>query len=212
MNRSTEDRLKPHFWYGWVVLALVFTIMATLIGARNSLGFFFKEMSVEFGWNRAQIAAAYSIGMIFQGITSPLSGWLSDRWNMRWTISAGVLISGSAFLIGFSINSLWQLYAMYALLSVGFALATFIPQVYILSNWFNKRRGLAMGISTSAQGFAPVLNLAAPPLIALLGWMIFGQSTDLFTWIGAAVICSSTYYVSYREGRRAAEKARQKAP
>jgi len=170
MNRSTKDRLKPRFWYGWVVLALVFTIMATLIGARNSLGFFFKEMSVEFGWNRAQIAAAYSIGMIFQGITSPLSGWLSDRWNMRWTISAGVLISGSAFLIGFSINSLWQLYAMYALLSVGFALATFIPQVYILSNWFNKRRGLAMGISTSAQGFAPVLNLATPPLIALLGW------------------------------------------
>jgi drug/metabolite transporter (DMT)-like permease len=57
-----------------------------------------------------------------------------------------------------------------------------------------------------------IVNYVQLPLIALLGWMIFGQSTDLFTWIGAAVICSSTYYVSYREGRRAAEKARQKAP
>ena len=54
-----------------------------------------------------------------------------------------------------------------------------------------------------------IINYVQLPLIAFLGWMIFGQSTDLFTWIGAAVICSSTYYVSYREGRRAAEKARQ---
>jgi len=31
--------------------------------------------------------------------------------------------------------------------------------------------------------------------------LIFSQSTDLWTWTGAAVICVSTYYVSYREGR-----------
>ncbi|MBT3819827.1 MAG: MFS transporter, partial [Nitrospinaceae bacterium] len=100
MSRSIEERLKPRIWYGWVILAVMFTVMAILIGARNSLGFFFKEMSAEFGWNRAQIAAAYSIGMIFQGLTSPISGWLSDRWSMRWTISAGIFIGGSSFLIG----------------------------------------------------------------------------------------------------------------
>ena len=51
-----------------------------------------------------------------------------------------------------------------------------------------------------------IVNYVQLPLIALLGWMIFDQSTNLFTWMGAAVICLSTYYVSYREGRRAAEK------
>ena len=54
-----------------------------------------------------------------------------------------------------------------------------------------------------------IINYVQLPLIALLGWLIFGQTTDLFTWIGAAVICSSTYYVSYREGRRDAAKARK---
>ena len=39
--RPLEDRLKPRFWYGWIVLAIVFGVMATLIGVRNSLGFFF---------------------------------------------------------------------------------------------------------------------------------------------------------------------------
>jgi drug/metabolite transporter (DMT)-like permease len=47
-----------------------------------------------------------------------------------------------------------------------------------------------------------IVNYVQLPMIALMGWMIFGQSTDMWTWIGAAVICSSTYYVSYREGRR----------
>ena len=51
-----------------------------------------------------------------------------------------------------------------------------------------------------------IVNYVQLPLIAFLGWMIFDQSTNLFTWMGAAVICLSTYYVSYREGRRAAEK------
>ena len=49
-----------------------------------------------------------------------------------------------------------------------------------------------------------IINYVQLPMIALLGWLIFGQSTDIWTWIGAAVICSSTYYVSYREGQRKA--------
>jgi drug/metabolite transporter (DMT)-like permease len=46
-----------------------------------------------------------------------------------------------------------------------------------------------------------IVNYVQLPLIALLGYLVFGQSTDIWTWAGAAVICSSTYYVSYRETR-----------
>jgi hypothetical protein len=59
---------------------------------------------------------------------------------------------------------------MYAFLSVGFAAVTFVPQTHILSNWFVKRRALAMGVSTSSQGSATFINLATPALIGLLGW------------------------------------------
>ena len=47
-----------------------------------------------------------------------------------------------------------------------------------------------------------VINYVQLPLIALFGWLFFSQSTDIWTWAGAAVICTSTYYVSYREGRQ----------
>lgn len=161
---------NPSLWYGWVILAIVFIIMSVMVGARNSLGFFFKTVAGEFGWNRAQTAGAFSIGMLVQAFCSPLFGGLGERWSLRWMMAAGVFFGGAALLIGASVNGLWQFYLMYALLNVGFAASTFVPQVQILSNWFVRKRGLAMGITNSGQGFAAVLNLAVPLLIAAIGW------------------------------------------
>ena len=57
-----------------------------------------------------------------------------------------------------------------------------------------------------------VINYVQLPLIALFGWLFFSQSTDIWTWAGAAVICTSTYYVSYREGRQNSELRKGKFP
>jgi len=169
-SEFTPSRKGASLWYGWVILAVVFIIMSVMVGIRNSLGFFFKAIAGEFGWTRAQTAGAYSIGMLVQSFCSPLFGSLGERWSLRWMMALGVLFGGAALLIGSSIGGLAQFYLMYALLNVGFAASTFVPQVQILSNWFVKRRGLAIGIANSGQGFAAVLNLAVPFLIALIGW------------------------------------------
>jgi MFS family permease len=157
-------------WYGWVILAVVFVIMSVMVSLRNSLGFFFKTVSADFGWNRAQTAGAFSIGMLVQSVCSPIFGSLGERWSLRWMMASGFFFGGAALLIGSSINSLWQFYAMYALLNVGFSASTFVPQVQILSNWFVKKRGLAIGIANSGQGMSAVLNMAVPFLIAAIGW------------------------------------------
>ena len=169
-SEFAPSRKGASLWYGWVILAVVFIIMSVMVGIRNSLGFFFKAIAGEFGWTRAQTAGAYSIGMLVQSFCSPLFGSLGERWSLRWMMALGVLFGGAALLIGSSIGGLAQFYLMYALLNVGFAASTFVPQVQILSNWFVKRRGLAIGIANSGQGFAAVLNLAVPFLIALIGW------------------------------------------
>ncbi len=170
MSDSDAIHQTSSLWYGWVVLAIVFVIMSVMVGLRNSLGFFFKTISAEFGWNRAQTAGAFSIGMLVQSICSPVFGSLGERWSLRWMMAFGVLFGGAALLIGSSIGGLWQFYLMYALLNVGFSASTFVPQVQILSNWFVKKRGLAIGIANSGQGFAAVLNLAIPSLIGAIGW------------------------------------------
>lgn len=181
---SDATHKSPSLWYGWVILAVVFIVLSMMVGVRNSFGLFFKTISGEFGWNRAQTAGAYSIGMLVQSICSPIVGSLGERWSLRWMMAFGVFFGGAALLIGSSISGLGQFYLMYALLNVGFAASTFVPQVQILSNWFVKKRGLAMGIANSGQGFAAVLNLAVPFLIGSIGWRGSYLALAIFAMIG----------------------------
>ncbi len=163
-------RDESRLWYGWVVLAVVYLVMISLIAFRATIGPFFKEISGELGWSRGATAAAFSIGMLAQAVISPLAGILSDRWSIRATMSAGVLVFGLSLLIGSWITSLWQFYLMYIGLCAGFAAGTWVAQLPTLSNWFVKKRGFALGIVNTAQGGAFVLNIATPYLIAALGW------------------------------------------
>ncbi len=157
-------------WYGWVVLAVVYLVMISLIAFRATIGPFFKEISGELGWSRGATAAAFSIGMLAQAVVSPLAGILSDRWSIRGSMSAGVLVFGLSLLVGSRIESLWQFYLMYVGLCMGFAAGTWVAQVPTLSNWFVRKRGLALGIVNTSQGGAFALNIATPYLIAALGW------------------------------------------
>lgn len=165
-----QTRKELRLWYGWVILLSVFIIMTVVIGIRNSIGVFFKEISGEFGWNRAQTAGAFTMGMLGQGLVAPFAGWVLERFNMRWVIGAGILVNGAALIIGAYIGALWHFYAMYFLLSLGFAFTANLPQVQLLANWFVIKRGLAMGFSHAAQGFAPIVNIFTPLLIAAFGW------------------------------------------
>ena len=51
-------------------------------------------------------------------------------------------------------------------------------------------------------GLVVIVNYVQLPMTALIGWLVFHQSTDFWTWAGAAVICASTYVVGRRESRQ----------
>ena len=227
MIASRHGRRKDlRLWYGWVILFAVFVILTAVIGIRNSLGVFFKEISGEFGWSRAQTAGAFTMGMLGQAAVAPFAGWALERFNMRWVIGAGILANGGALLIGARIQELWHFYAMYFLLSAGFAFSANLPQVQLLSNWFVLKRGLAMGFSHAAQGFAPVLNVFTPLLIAAFGWRgsylaLAGVTLLLLLPFAAAVLrdhpgekrtAPDAPFLSPREFSRARARAALPAP
>ncbi|MDA0999435.1 MAG: MFS transporter [bacterium] len=170
MTSAASPPSRPYLWYGWVVLAVVFIAITTLSAVRSSLGFFIPSLEAEFGWSRAQSSGAFSASLIGQAATAYFFGWLTEKWGVRKTMSLGVLIAGAALLIGPFIHSLFVFYLMYFFLSAGMIAATYVPQVVAISNWFVRKRGMAMGISNTSQGFAPILNLATPVLIGALGW------------------------------------------
>jgi len=187
--QSSKNQKK--IWYGWIVLSIVYFVMLSLIGTRSSFGFFFKQISNEFSWSRAETAAAFSIGMFAQSVCSLFSGWISDRLSIRLTMSAGIAIFGFSVLLGSQINSLAFFYLTYVLMNIGFASSTWVAQVPTLSNWFVTKRGLALGISSSAQGTAFILNFFTPILILTLGWRmsyVFFSILILFITLPLAAI------------------------
>jgi MFS family permease len=146
-----------------------FTVSA---GLMHSYAVFLVAFIEAFRWSRAEISIAYSVSQLVAGASSPLVGALVDRLGpRRLLLLGGILLVlglvGSAF-----ISALWQIILLYGIvMTIGancLGLVVFVP---LLSRHFVRRRGMAISIVQSANGFgraasAPLVQL----LISALGW------------------------------------------
>lgn len=136
-----------------------------------AFGVFIDPIATELDTGRGQVSLALSLGILGNLVAAPLVGMLSDRYGARRLILTGI-IALSVFLASFSlVQSLPQLY-LAALLMVFFAAGTGpITYARIISAWFDKRRGLALGLTMAGLGIggaiAPVLS---QHLIDEFGW------------------------------------------
>ena len=158
-------------FYGWwiVVVSAITLLLAGGIGF-YSFGAFFTPLIDEFGWSRAQISLSMSImGLI--GLTGPLLGTWVDRYGAKRVMLLGAIFMGLSFAcLGFTF-SLYYFYALYFVVAAGQMAILNIPVLTLVSNWFEKRKGLAMGISVAGLGLGGMIMLPlSAHLIHLLGW------------------------------------------
>ena len=135
-------------------------------------GIFTKAITDDTGWTRGTIAAAGLPANLLITLTLPLVGWAVDSYGTRRI----ALLSSVLFAVGMLLlGQFSQTPALFAFLLViayacGFAL-TPLPYAQIVSGWFNKRRGLALGLMLTMSGLGTAL---LPPfssvLIAQFGW------------------------------------------
>ena len=158
-------------FYGWwiVAVSVITLLLAGGIGF-YSFGAFFTALENEFEWNRAQISLSMSI-MGLVGLAGPLFGTWVDRYGAKRIMILGALVMGLSFAcLGFTF-SLCYFYAMYFVVAVGQMAILNIPVLALVSRWFDKRRGLAMGISVAGFGLGGMIMLPLSAyLISLLGW------------------------------------------
>ena len=167
-----ETRPEKVFYGWWVVLTAA---IGLLLGYAPifvfSFGVFVKSLVKEFHSNRTQISLAFTLANVMFSFSSPLGGRLVDRFAARRVILPGTLILG-LLLISFKFisTSLWQLYFIF--LALGFMGGTVqVPYLKVVSNWFDKRRGLALGLAMAGIGTgAIVMPPVAQRLICMLGW------------------------------------------
>jgi len=163
-------KFKLH--YAWVVLFAACMLNIASRADHGSFGVFVEPLVELFGWSRGDISAAYSIAFIVGLPAVVVMGWLGDRYGARWLmIGAALLITAGTYLIG-TLTELWQFYVYYGFFvgSMGHAAFTVLLPV-ILTRWFDRYMGLAVGIYWAAMGIGPMIF--APVfrwLIETRGW------------------------------------------
>ena len=141
----------------------------------------------EFGWSRTVVTSGNALGkLIIAPLFGFLAGWLIDRYGPRKLMLAGSLLAGSA-LIGLSMmNNLGMFYFFYILNALGYVFGGPLPCQVLISRWFEKNRGKAMGIAYLGIGTGgAVVPLISTTLEKNLGWHL------ALTSVGVLVILFS---------------------
>lgn len=157
---------------GWVIVASLFlTLLVIFGGGYNTFGVFLPPLVREFHWSREEVSRLQSVLALAGGFSAPLVGLLLDRVEARLLIVVGALSAGLGFLGASHAHSFAWLAGCYLLLGVGMGCATLLPCSLVVANWFEERRGLAMGVTfagTSLGGM--VMTVVASQAIAAGGW------------------------------------------
>jgi len=155
-----------------LLLSGAFVTFAISAALMHSYSVFLVAFLEEFRWSRAETSLAFSVSQLVGGASAPFVGALVDRLGPRRL----VLLGGSVLALGLlgsgHAGALWQIVVLYGvLMTLGancLGLVVFVP---VLSRRFVSRRGMAISIVQSANGFARAVSAPlAQLLISAVGW------------------------------------------
>jgi MFS family permease len=157
---------------GWVIVSGFFVAQFFIVGTGyDTAGVFFTPLLKHFGWSRTQLSMLTSAISLAAAVMGTGVGWLLDRTEARWVVTVGAVLSGLAFLMASAAHSLAWMVSAYALLGVGAAVCAMTPCYYVIGNWFEERRALAMTVAvTGIEVGGMAMTLVCAYLIAHAGW------------------------------------------
>ncbi|HEY7320125.1 MAG TPA: MFS transporter [Candidatus Binatia bacterium] len=156
----------------WLVATLAFVVLGFTRGLHSSFGVFYVALLDTFGWSRGATAGVFSVVLTVDAILSPVVGYLLDRFGTKKIVVSGCLILAAGLVLSSRINSLWQLYIFFGLISaVGITFTGMVPHVFLVSEWFVSNRASAIGFVYAGTGVG--ILLLAPLsewLLSSWGW------------------------------------------
>lgn len=172
-EQSSAWATRAPFFYGWVIVAVVFMRAFTTAGALWTTGILSVPMHDELGWSRTVIFAGITLRTLGAAVSSVVFGRLMDRSG-----AARVLAIGSSVVAALCLGSIafvqeeWQFLLIFGV--IGGVLGAGPAQLLmgaIVPKWFIRQRGRAMATSTMGTGLAAFI---LPPIVALVsenvGW------------------------------------------
>ncbi len=162
-----------------------FLSLFSIVGiALYGLPFFYDFMVRDFGWSRAQVTSGNALSKLLVGpLLGFAAGWIVDRFGPRKLMIGGILMAGTALVGLGSITTLAGFYVFYLFNAVGYLCGGPLPNQVLLSRWFTRARGRAMGFAYLGIGVGGALvPLVAVRLVQAFGWH------DTLRILGVAII------------------------
>lgn len=173
----------------WIVVA---TVLALIVGAGpiNVFAFavFMKPITGELHISRGLFSSALTLSATLSAIASPVFGWMIDRWGVRRCMLPALVL----YMLSIAAFSLLQArpfaltYLIFAFAGLNAPVAGPIPYSTIIAQWFDRQRGLALGVGMAGVG----LGVALMPQLAALLIVHAGWRTAYLGMAGAVILCA----------------------
>jgi MFS family permease len=165
----------------WLVVGVLFVSWFFVWGGGANTGaVFFPPLLQHFGWSRARLSSGIAASALSAGAFGLVVGWLLDRVDARKVMVGGVALVAGGYILLTRTQTFPQFFACNLVLGVGFVACTGIPSSLVLANWFNERRGLAMGIALAGA------SIGGAVMTPLVNWTIFAHGWKVGYFLVAA--------------------------
>jgi sugar phosphate permease len=167
---------RKSIFYGWWIL--IARLLISIGWAASPFAVILKPLMNEFNTGRGEISILSSISLVSGAICSYFVARLLEKHSARKFMLWGSVMGGIGFLLSAAVNSIWQLYVLFFIVGIGMnGIGGSVPLVILISKWFIKKRGLALGIAWS--GF-PLGAMVVTPIIGIIATDMGWRATFLF--------------------------------
>jgi MFS family permease len=155
------------------VALTAFLALFSIVGfATYGLPFFYDFFVKDLGWTRAEVTSGNAFSRLIIGpVFGYIAGWFVDRFGPRRLMLFGILIAGLALVGLGAVSTLGFFYFCYLLNALGYVCGGPLPNQVLLSRWFDRNRGKAMGFAYLGIGVGgTIVPLLAYWLTTQFGW------------------------------------------
>lgn len=172
MNRTAKIWAKIPIHPAWIIAAITYLTLMATAGFRSAPSVLIVPLEDAFGWGRDGISLAVSINVLLYGLTAPFAAALMERFGIKRVVLVALTAVGSGALLTMTINSLWQLVALWGfVVGIGTGSMALVFAASIVNRWFIERKGLVIGALTAAAATGQLIFLPTLSSFAMdYGW------------------------------------------
>ena len=172
-NRPILDESPARRRQSYQAAVTAFVVLFCIVGvALWGLPFYYDFMVQQFGWTRAQVTSGNALSKLVVGpLLGFFAGWIVDRFGPRRLMMIGIVMAGAALVgLGWT-SSLGMFYFFYFFNALGYVCGGPLPNQVLLTGWFDRSRGKAMGFAYLGIGIGgATVPWVSHSLVQHFGW------------------------------------------